>query len=274
MDVGMITKAILILGGVGFILGAVLAIASRIFHVEVDLKVEFIRGVLPGANCGACGYPGCDGLAEAIAKGEALPSACVAGGTEVAKQVAAVMGIEVKEPKVAKKALVRCGGGKGEVSHRYVYDGELDCQMAQQVSRGPSLCSYGCLGLGSCVVACPFGAIIMGEDELPHINWKKCRGCGVCVDACPRGIIALVPENQEIHVLCRSHDKGKAVRSVCKKGCIGCKACEKVCEFDAVHIVDNLAVIDHEKCTNCKKCLEKCPTGCISNLIITHHLHK
>ncbi|MDO8886134.1 RnfABCDGE type electron transport complex subunit B [Candidatus Oleimmundimicrobium sp.] len=272
MDTSIIIKAALVLGGAGLVLGAILAIASQIFHVEVDPKIEHIREVLPGANCGACGYPGCDGLAEAIAKGEASPLACVAGGAEVANQIATVLGIEVKEEKISKKAIVRCGGGKNEVVHRYIYDGKLDCQMAQQIANGPSLCVYGCLGFGSCMAACSFGAITMGENGLPYINWEKCRGCGACVEACPRKIIALVPENQEVHVFCRSHDKGKIVRSICKKGCIGCKACEKVCESDAVHVVDNLAVIDYEKCINCQKCVEKCPTGCIATLLEAHAL--
>ena len=273
MDTSIIIKAVLALGGAGLVLGALLAVASKIFHVEIDPKVELIREFLPGANCGACGYPGCDGLAEAIAKGEALSSACVAGGSEIAEQIAGIMGIDIKEEKVAKKALVCCGGGKNEVAHRYIYDGELDCRMAQQIGKGPSLCSYGCLGFGSCAAACPFGAIIMGEDGLPLIDWKKCCGCGVCVEICPRGIIALVSENEEVHVLCHSHDKGKTVRSICKKGCIGCKACEKVCEFDAIHVVDNLAVINHEKCTGCKNCVEKCPTNCITVLLESPHVH-
>jgi len=271
MDTSIIIKAALILGGTGLVLGALLAVASKIFYVEVDPKVELIREALPGANCGACGYPGCDGLAEVIAKGEAPPSACVAGGAEIAKQIAAILGIEVKEEKVAKKALVRCGGGKNEVAHRYIYDGELDCEMAQQIGKGPSLCCYGCLGFGSCAAACPFGAIVMGEDGLPNIDWHKCRSCGVCVEVCPRGIITLVPEDKKVHVLCCSQDKGKDVRSICKKGCIGCKACEKICEFDAIHVVDNLASIDNDKCTQCKKCVEKCPTGCISVLLKGHH---
>ncbi|MDI6799364.1 MAG: RnfABCDGE type electron transport complex subunit B [Actinomycetota bacterium] len=270
MDTSMIVKASIALGGTGLIMGGLLAVASKVFYVEVDARVELIRAVLPGINCGACGLPGCDGAAEAIVAGEASNTACVAGGSDVAKQIGALLGMDVSEVTgVANKALVRCGGGKNEVAHRYIYDGQHDCQMAQQVSGGPLLCPYGCLGLGSCITSCPFVAITLGEDGLPKIDWDKCTSCGACVKACPRGIISLVAEDKEVHVLCRSHNAGKEVRAVCKKGCIACKACEKVCEFDAIHVIDNLAVIDKDKCTDCKKCVEKCPTGCLADLTAT-----
>ncbi len=267
MDTNTIIKASLALGGIGFLMGGILAVASKVFYVEVDAKVQLIRELLPGINCGACGYPGCEGAAEGIAEGRASNTACVAGGADLAKQIGALLRMEVSDAVgVANKALLRCGGGSSQVAHRYVYDGQPDCQMAEQLAGGPLLCSYGCLGLGSCVSACPFVAIVIGEDGLPKIDWNDCRSCGACVTACPRGIIALVLENKEVHVLCRSHDLGKEVRAVCKKGCIACKACEKACEFDAIHVIDNLAVIDYQKCTSCKKCVEKCPTSCLVDI--------
>lgn len=272
MDTTVIIKASLALGGIGLVIGGLLAVASKVFYVEVDAKVELIRRLLPSINCGACGFPGCAGAAEAIAEGRAQSTACVAGGADVVKQIGALLGVEITDDTVTtkNKALIRCGGGKREVNHRYIYDGQQDCQMAQQLSGGPLLCTYGCLGLQNCVNACPFVAITIGEDGLPKINWDDCRSCGACVKACPRGIISMIPTEQQVHVLCRSNDRGKEVRGFCKKGCIACKACEKACEFDAIHVVDNLAVIDYDKCTNCKKCVEKCPTGCLVDITATN----
>lgn len=263
MDVSLTIKATLVLSGMGLVLGALLAVASNFFAVEIDPRVERILEVLPGLNCGACGYAGCEGAAEGIAKEEAPITACTAGGHEVTEQVAVILGKEVEAKGVPPKAQARCGGGRGKVALRYIYDGEVSCHMAQQVACGPLLCPYGCLGFGDCVEVCPLGAITIGEDHLPRIDWERCRGCGLCVETCPRNIIALVPETSQVDVFCSSPEKGKAVRSVCEVGCIACKSCEKVCEFGAIKVENNLAVIDYDKCTGCGKCVEKCPTKCL-----------
>ncbi len=269
IDLTLVKYALMVMGGVGLALGILLGIASRVFHVEVDPRVEKITGLLPGANCGACGFPGCEGAAEAIVSGEAPATVCVAGGHEIAGHIAEVLGVEITEKAVPLKAWVCCGGGKGEVALRYIYDGEKDCQMAMQIGGGCLLCVYGCLGHETCVKSCPFGAIEMGEDKLPKIDWEQCRGCGVCVGACPRKIISLVPETSQVHVACSSLDKGKAIKEICEVGCIACKACEKVCEFEAIKVKNNIAVIDYAKCTNCGKCAEKCPSKCIVQRLIT-----
>lgn len=263
IDLTLVKYAVMVMGATGLALGVLLGIASKVFHVEADPRVEKITELLPGANCGACGFPGCEGAAEAIVKGEAPVTVCVAGGHEIVEHIAEVLGIEILEKAVPLKAFVHCGGGKGKVALRYIYDGEADCQMAMQIGGGCLLCQYGCLGHGTCVKGCPFGAVEMDEDHLPKIDWEKCRGCGICIEACPRKIISLVPETSQVHVACASLDKGKAVKDICEVGCIACKACEKICEFEAIKVENNIAVIDYAKCTNCGKCVEKCPSKCI-----------
>jgi len=258
-----ILYAILILGGLAVLLGVGLAVASIKFAVEVDPRVEAIEEALPGANCGACGYAGCTGYAEAIVKDNAAVNLCIPGSGSVAAAIAEIMGVKA-EDVAALVAKVRCRGDYETSEVKYEYDGVMDCRAAVIIHGGPKSCIYGCRTLGTCANVCPFGAIDhAGPGHIPEINFDRCTACGQCVEACPLGIIALVPEKNSVHVLCVSHDKGKAVKTVCKVGCIGCGACEKVCPFDAIHVVDNLAVIDYEKCTQCGLCTAKCPTKCI-----------
>ena len=220
MSITGVLIAALIVGGTGVFIGVFLGIAGKKFAVEVDEKEEAILAELPGNNCGGCGYAGCSGLAAAIAK--------CAGTCEKAKQA-------------------------------YDYTGITDCQMAAMMQNGgPKGCSFGCLGFGSCVKACPFDAIHI-VDGIAVVDKEACKACGKCIATCPKHLIELVPYEQKHLVQCSSKDKGKDVMSVCSVGCIGCKMCEKVCESDAVHVVDNIAHIDPEKCTNCGKCAEKCP---------------
>ena len=245
-------------GVTGLLLGLFLGFMGKKFAVEVDQKEIDVRAELPGNNCGGCGYAGCDGLAKAIANGEAPVNGCPVGGAAAAEKISAIMGVEAGE-FVKKVAFVKCAGTCEKANQDYEYTGVQDCAaMAFVPNGGPKSCNYGCLGFGNCVKACPFDAIHV-VDGVAVVDKEKCVACGKCVATCPKGLIELVPYKAKHIVQCSSKDKGKDVMKACSVGCIGCKMCEKVCESDAVHVVDNIAHIDPEKCTNCGKCAEKCP---------------
>lgn len=258
-----IIGALLELAFFGLLFGVGLALAAKKFAVEVDPRVEMILEILPNANCGACGYPGCSGFAKAVVAGEASVSGCTPGGAEVAQKTADILGVvaEATEPLVA---VVRCNGGI-RAKDKFKYDGIADCRAAMLVANGYKMCTYGCLGFGTCVNACPFGALSMGSEGLPINDFEKCTGCGICVDVCPTGVLQLVPKNKPIFVACNSRDKGAFVRKACKSGCIACMLCEKNCPYDAIHISENIARIDFNKCKLCGICIEVCPTKTILN---------
>lgn len=257
MVTGIVIAAVLV-GGVGLFIGVFLGVAGKKFAVEVDEKEIQVREELPGNNCGGCGYPGCDGLAAAIAKGEAPVNACPVGGAPVAAKIAAVMGEEVGET-VRMCAFVKCAGDCEKSTTNYDYTGVEDCKMvALMQGGGAKACAFGCLGYGSCVKACPFDAVHI-VNGIAVVDKEACKACGKCVAACPRHLIELIPYSQEHAVACNSREKGKAVMNACKVGCIACKKCERECPAQAITIEDNLAHIDAEKCTNCGKCKETCP---------------
>ncbi len=255
---GMIYPAI-IMGGLGLIFGGLLAFASKKFHVETDPRQAEIREILPGANCGGCGFPGCDAFAEALINGTAKVSGCAVGGTPLAENIAAILGVEVskEEPKIA---FLKCKGSKDKTVKNCVYYGEYDCRAAAVIpGRGPTSCAYGCMGLGTCVSVCPFNAITI-KNGLALINPEKCVGCGTCVDNCPRGVLVLVPRKSKVNVACNSPLKGPDVKKVCSVGCIGCGLCAKNCPVQAIEMRGSLAVIDPVKCINCGICASVCPT--------------
>ena len=250
--------SVVLLGVLGIAIGLLLGVAGKFFSVEVDERVEQVRECPPGNNCGGCGFPGCDGLAEAIVAGTAEVSGCPVGGAPVAEKIGSILGVEAGSA-VKMVAKVRCAGTCEQASVKYNYIGAQDCRQAVMVpGRGDKSCTYGCLGLGSCVAACQFGALSI-QDGIAVVDKEKCVACGKCVDTCPNSVISLEPYDTKYQVQCNSHDKGKDVMSVCKSGCIGCGLCVKQCEFGAVTLENNLAVIDPEKCQNCGKCAEKCP---------------
>lgn len=257
-----ILYAILVLGIMAGVFGLMLAVASKVFHVEKDPRLEPVTEALPGANCGGCGYGGCGAYAQAIVDGAAELGLCAAGGKESADQIAAIMGLESVE--VARKvALVKCRGTHASKKGRY--DGLMDCAAAAKLAgNGPNNCAYGCLGFGNCVKACTRGAISL-KDGVAWVDHEKCVGCMACAAACPRGLIEAVPYEQDIVVACSSQEKGAALRKYCDIGCIGCKLCEKTCPNDAIHVFDNLAHIDYTKCTSCSACAEKCPRHLIAD---------
>ena len=257
MVTGIVIAAVLV-GGVGLFIGVFLGVAGKKFAVEVDEKEILVREELPGNNCGGCGYPGCDGLAAAIAKGEAPVNACPVGGAPVAAKIGAVMGEEVGDT-VRMTAFVKCAGDCEKTTELYDYTGVADCKMISQMQNGGAKsCSFGCLGSGTCVKVCPFDAVHI-VNGIALVDKEKCKACGKCVAACPRHLIELVPYDQQHAVACSSREKGKAVMNACKAGCIACKKCERECPAQAITIEDNLAHIDSEKCTNCGKCQETCP---------------
>jgi RnfABCDGE-type electron transport complex B subunit len=240
----------------------VLAFASQKFAVKIDPRVQKVEEALPGINCGACGHPSCAGAAKAIVEGRAPVSACVAGGEATMRLVAEVMGVtaEAVAPKVAK---IQCRGDIGIAKELYEYHGIDDCRAAYILFNGEKACPYGCLALGSCARSCPFDAIEYDFHRVPYVRYDKCTGCGVCVDVCPRSLIDLYDVSAEVFVLCKSRDKGARVKSICEVGCIACGVCERTCPFYAISVQDNLAVVDHTKCTKCGLCVIACPQNCI-----------
>ncbi|MBQ8551683.1 MAG: RnfABCDGE type electron transport complex subunit B [Clostridia bacterium] len=243
-----------ILGGA---MGILLAVAAKVFYVKSDERVEEISELLPGANCGGCGYAGCAALAEAIANGEAKTSACVAGDEELAAKIAAIMGVAAEKP-VRMRAQVMCSGTSEFAKKKYQYEGATDCYAASKLGGGDKLCPNGCIGLGTCVQACVFDAINV-VNGVAVVDYEKCQACGKCVTACPKHIIKLIPYDSTHWVGCMSVDKGAVTRKYCDVGCISCRLCEKSCKHGAVHVNDFVASIDYEKCVECGECVEKCP---------------
>ncbi|MEA4816599.1 MAG: RnfABCDGE type electron transport complex subunit B [Lachnospiraceae bacterium] len=263
MDIMNVVYAVASIGGLGVIFGAGLGYASKMFAIEEDPRISLVQAALPGANCGGCGFPGCSGCATAIVNGTAKVNACPVGGTKVADKIAEIMGVTAEET-TPKAAFVKCKGTCSASKNKYDYFGLDDCVMASHLAGGGAKsCSYGCLGLGSCVKACPFNAISI-VDGIAVVDQETCVACGNCVSACPKHLIELLPINKKVKVQCNSKDTGKVVVSNCSNGCIACKICEKSCNFDAIKVIDNLAVIDYDKCKNCGVCANKCPKHVIT----------
>lgn len=265
-----IVIATVTVGIVGILIGVLLGIASEVFKVEVDEKEIQVREALPGNNCGACGYPGCDGLAKAIASGEAKVNQCPVGGQPVAAKIAVIMGVDDVGASEKKVAFVKCKGNCNYTKKLYTYSGLYDCNGAMVVpGAGGKSCEYGCMGYGSCVKACEFNSIHI-VDGIALVDKEKCVACGKCVSACPKKLIDMVPYKAKTLVQCNSQDKGKTVKDKCSVGCIGCTMCVKQCQDDAIHMVGNVALVDYSKCIECGRCAMKCPTKVIiSDKLVT-----
>ena len=262
--------AVIVLGGIALVSAVVLYVCSKKFAVHEDPRLAQVAEILPGANCGGCGYPGCSGMAAALVKGADAGSLeglyCPVGGAGVMGLVADLLGMAVAntEPKVA---VVRCNGTCEMRPRIAEYNGLRTCTAMNSCSAGETACGYGCLGCGDCVKACAFGAITMNpETGLPEVDEEKCAGCGACAKACPRHVIELRKKGlkgRRVYVRCVNKDKGAAAMKACKAACIGCGKCEKECKFDAITIENNLSYIDPDKCRMCRKCVEACPTHAI-----------
>lgn len=258
-----ILYAIAALGGLGILFGLILGFADKKFAVEVDERVSAVRAVVAGANCGACGYAGCDAYAAAVVRGEASATACTPGGAKTVKAISEIMGVnaEATEPMVAR---VRCQGTCERVTPRYDYSGVQSCRAASGISGGPNACEFGCVGFGECRSVCAFGAIEM-IDGIAVINDDLCTGCGMCVGVCPRNIIKMMPKDQTVVVMCRNEAIGRIARLQCKTACVGCKRCEKTCPTESIKVVNGVAIIDEATCTRCGACVPVCPMHCIVN---------
>ncbi len=250
------------LGAIAVVCALLLTLANRYFGVEENKTQAEIRDCLPGANCGACGYSGCDSYAKALADGKCTePNLCIPGGDDTASAVASILGVEAGDV-VEQVAYVACNGTCEVTRRKYDYQGVKSCRTANMAYSGDKLCSYACLGYGDCVSVCPEGAITV-ENGVARVNPKKCIGCGICTRTCPNAIIHLINDTSRVVVECSSHAKGAETRKACTNGCIACGKCEKSCPHDAIHVVDNLATIDYSKCTGCGKCASVCPVHCI-----------
>lgn len=245
----------LILSG---ILGLILAFASKVFEVKVDERAEKITELLPGANCGGCGYTGCAALAQAILDGKAPVNACSSVTKEVCDRIAEIAGVASAGESVRRRAQVMCSGTHELAKKKYIYAGVSDCVSANKLAGGDKLCPNGCIGLGTCAAACKFDAIHI-INGVAAVDYEKCVACGVCVASCPKGIIKLIPYDAKHWVGCASADKGAITKNYCDVGCIGCKICEKACPNGAIKVDGNVASINYELCDGCGLCESKCP---------------
>lgn len=261
---------IVIISVLGLLLAIVLFFIAKKFKVEEDPCIDEVEKVMPGANCGGCGFAGCRAFADAAVKAPNLDSQfCPVGGNDVMKKVAAILGYEVKE-KAPMVAVVRCNGSCENRPRTNVYDGYPSCKVKASLYSGDTGCAFGCLGCGDCVEACQFGALSMDlATGLPVVDETKCTACGACAKACPKGVIELrnvgtTPKNnRRVYVSCVNKEKGGVARKACAAACIGCGKCAKVCKFDAITVENNLSYIDYSKCKACGQCYFECPTGAI-----------
>ena len=256
--------AFIVVGAVALVAGVLLALISRFFGVPEDKRVKELRECLPGINCGACGYKGCDDYAAAMAEGKAKANLCVPGAEDTACALCSILGVEAEAPKDFV-AFVNCNGHCDAAVKKAHYDGISSCRAASMLYGGTSSCKFGCLGYGDCAAACPSGAISI-IDGVAHVDTSVCVGCELCRSVCPKQIITMLPQESSVAVMCSNKQKGAQARQACQNACIACKKCEKVCPSGAISVIDNLAQIDYDKCIDCGQCADACPTGCLKKV--------
>jgi len=256
-----------IIGGIAALLGILIVIVSHFFHLPVNEKKEAILSALPGANCGGCGFAGCDGYAQYLADGASDTSRCAVGGAACAGELASILGVEAKYPEKQVVRLLCQGttGPDGATNPRYEYLGTKTCNAAHGLLGGPGSCTYGCLGFGDCIAACAFHALSV-RDGIIHVDTDECTACGQCVKVCPKNILQLLPVSAEVAVLCKNTWPGAQTRKNCTAGCIGCQKCMKVCPAGAISMTGGLAVVSQELCTHCGECVKVCPTHAVRKL--------
>ena len=259
---------VFVMGSMGIFFGIALGITSKRLHILIDSKINKIMAVLPNINCGACGHPACSSFAKAVARGKSSATGCIPGGSKTAHAIADILGItiSVEEPGMA---VVHCKGGLKEAAERSVYEGLIDCHAATVGGHGSKVCADGCLGLGSCVSACPFNALSINADKVAVANPTKCNGCGKCVPACPRNIIGLIPRVHKIFLACSNHDYGARVKKYCSVGCTSCAVCVTSTPSGAIEMTDNLPVLDYSREENFIVAVHKCPSTCFVDLVKT-----
>lgn len=257
MPLPLVVTAPLVLGGIGIVSSSLLLWASRKFAVKEDPRIGEALEVLPGVNCGACGFAGCRAFAEGIVASPESGAVCPVAAAGTMEKIGGLLGVEMKSaPDLV--ASPRCGGSMGLAQLFAPYEGIRDCRAALTIYQGPKFCRFGCLGLDTCERVCPVDAINV-HDATVDVDFKKCIGCGLCVDVCPRDILELLPRGPRVRIACASEDKGAVARKTCEVACIACQKCVKECPEDAITVVNNLARIDYDKCTRCGKCIDVCP---------------
>lgn len=261
--------AILTMGGLGLLFAAGLAIADKKLRVEEDPKIAKVNDALPGVNCGACGYAGCNDFAVNVVEGNADVTGCPVGGSDTARDVAMIMGVEAGST-TKMLPIILCKGGNSEAVNKMVkYYGPLSCSAMDIVSGGEKHCMYGCLGAGDCVEACPFDAMIMNHDGIPEVVPELCTSCGICVKSCPRDIIEMHPIDRDVFVFCKNQDDAKTAKEVCNVACVACGICAKKSD-GAIEIINNVGVIkDYNILDDSKIPFEKCKTGAIQKIDVS-----
>ena len=263
MSITAILAAALVISVMGLVFGALLGVTGRVFAVPSNPTVVALRECLPGANCGACGYPGCDGYASAVAEGKAEVGACAVGGPKCTAAMAEIMGVAASAG-VRMVATVACQGHSDHCAQKN-YQGITDCIAASMINNGTKACQYACLGLGTCERACPFGAIHVDPvKKIAVVDKEKCQGCKKCVAVCPQHVLSMQPDNRVAEIKCHNPEKGNALKEKCDKACVGCEACVKSCNFGALTMENGVPKFDYEKCVGCMACADACPTGALT----------